>query len=122
MLIVDTKWKVLDAYNNKRKYGISQSDMYQLYAYGKKYEIEHNKGHENKIKPPHLVLLYPENANFKEKLDNFIYEGDLKLDVIPFSFEMGREELQIQSILELIEEKTQEVTIVKTDDEIIEEY
>lgn len=121
VLIVDTKWKVLDAYNNKGNYGISQSDMYQLYAYGKKYEIEHNKGHENKIKPPHLVLLYPENENFKKKLENFIYEGDLALDVIPFSFEIGGEEIQIQSILDIIEEKTQEVKIVKANDEIVKD-
>lgn len=102
VLIVDTKWKVLNGYNDRDNYGISQSDMYQLYAYGKKYEIEHNKGHERKIKPPHLVLLYPENENFKKKLDNFIYEGDLELDVIPFSFALGKEEEQIQSILNLI--------------------
>lgn len=36
------------------------------------------------------------------KLDNFIYEGDLVLDVIPFSFEDGKEEEQIHNILELI--------------------
>lgn len=112
VLILDTKWKVLDAYNNKGNYGISQSDMYQLYAYGKKYQIEHNKECDHQIKPPHLVLLYPENDNFKKKLDNFIYEGDLELDVIPFSFEMGKEEKQIQSILDLIAEKAQEA---KTD-------
>ena len=64
--------------------------------------MEHNKGRVNKVKPPHLVLLYPENENFKKKLDNFIYEGDLVLDVIPFSFEDGKEEEQIHNILELI--------------------
>lgn len=111
VLIVDTKWKVLDAYNNKRNYGISQSDMYQLYAYGKKYEIEHNKGHKNKIKPPHLVLLYPENENFKKKLDNFIYEGDLELDVIPFSFAVGKEEEQILHILDLISTEAKDLPI-----------
>lgn len=110
VLIIDTKWKLLDAYNNRDNYGISQSDMYQLYAYGKKYEMEHNKGRVNKVKPPHLVLLYPENENFKDKLDNFIYEGDLVLDVIPFSFEKGKEEEQIRNILDLItsEDQTQE--------------
>lgn len=66
VLIIDTKWKLLNAYNNRDNYGISQSDMYQLYAYGKKYELEHNKGRVHKVKPPHLVLLYPENENFKK--------------------------------------------------------
>ncbi len=36
IFIMDTKWKVLsDAKNN---YGISQADMYQMYAYQKKYD------------------------------------------------------------------------------------
>ena len=36
-VIMDTKWKNL--INNERKnYGISQSDMYQMYAYSKKYK------------------------------------------------------------------------------------
>ena len=37
--ILDTKWKVLSdsAYN---KYGISQGDMYQMYAYHKKYQTK----------------------------------------------------------------------------------
>ena len=105
VLIIDTKWKLLNAYRGGDNYGISQSDMYQLYAYGKKYEIENNKGRSHKIKPPHLVLLYPENENFKKPLDNFIYEGDLELNVIPFSFEKGKEEKQIQYILSLIAQK-----------------
>lgn len=102
VLIVDTKWKLLNAYKEKDNYGISQSDMYQLYAYGKKYELEHNKDNEHRIKPPHLVLLYPENPDFRKKLDNFVYEGDLELDVIPFCFDQNKEEQQIQSILDLI--------------------
>lgn len=102
VLIVDTKWKVLNAYKEKENYGISQGDMYQLYAYGKKYEVEHNKGRDLKIKPPHLVLLYPENENFTKKLENFVYEGDLELEVIPFSFEKGKEEEQVRDILNII--------------------
>ena len=42
---MDTKWKVLaDA---KANYGISQADMYQMYAYQKKYKSES------------VTLLYP---------------------------------------------------------------
>jgi len=33
--VMDTKWKILS--ENVRNYGISQGDMYQMYAYGKKY-------------------------------------------------------------------------------------
>ena len=36
MIIADTKWKILG--EGKTNNGISQSDMYQLYAYGTKYE------------------------------------------------------------------------------------
>ena len=49
-IIMDTKWKRL--YNNERiNYGISQSDMYQMYAYAKKYA-------EGDM-TPEIWLLYP---------------------------------------------------------------
>ena len=44
-VVLDTKWKLLS--DNARNSGISQSDMYQMYAYGKKYEADS------------IVLLYP---------------------------------------------------------------
>lgn len=34
-IVLDTKWKVLTP--NKRDFGVSQADMYQMYAYQKKY-------------------------------------------------------------------------------------
>lgn len=43
--ILDTKWKVLS--EDKTNYGISQSDMYQMYAYQKKYDAKN------------VTLLYP---------------------------------------------------------------
>lgn len=46
VFVLDTKWKVLDA--SKANYGIAQSDMYQMYAYQKKYGAKH------------MTLLYPE--------------------------------------------------------------
>lgn len=98
VLIIDTKWKLLNSYKGRDNYGISQSDMYQLYAYGKKYQFEHHR-------TPHLVLLYPENRNFKTKLENFVYEGDLELDVIPFVFDPTKEEMQISNILNIIKSR-----------------
>jgi 5-methylcytosine-specific restriction enzyme subunit McrC len=51
-IILDTKWKSL--INNPRKnYGISQGDMYQMYAYSKKY------------KTSEIWLLYPLNENMQ---------------------------------------------------------
>lgn len=56
MVIMDTKWKRL--INNERaNYGISQSDMYQMYAYSKKYETSE------------IWLLYPLNDEMREHSD-----------------------------------------------------
>lgn len=52
IVILDTKWKSL--MNNKgANYGISQADMYQMYAYSKKYETTE------------IWLLYPVNEAMK---------------------------------------------------------
>lgn len=37
-IILDTKWKRLDPSNEKRNFGISMADMYQMYAYAKRYK------------------------------------------------------------------------------------
>ena len=39
VFICDTKWKILS--DTKANHGISQSDMYQMYAYQKKYSAKH---------------------------------------------------------------------------------
>jgi 5-methylcytosine-specific restriction enzyme subunit McrC len=88
--IIDTKWKLLDQHAERKNYNISQADMYQLYAYGKKYFLG--------VKEPKLLLLYPANTNFTTPLDKFIYEGDLKLEVLPFDFTKDEED-QILQIL-----------------------
>ena len=49
IFIMDTKWKVLS--ESKANYGISQADMYQMYAYQKKYSSEN------------VTLLYPKTEN-----------------------------------------------------------
>lgn len=61
--IMDTKWKVLS--EEKANYGISQADMYQMYAYQKKYDAKN------------VTLLYPkteqvqtENIEFREIYDD----------------------------------------------------
>ena len=45
VFVMDTKWKILS--DAKANYGISQADMYQMYAYQKKYQSEN------------VTLLYP---------------------------------------------------------------
>ena len=51
-IIMDTKWKKLNA-NSRANYGISQSDMYQMYAYAKKYNTNE------------IWLLYPQSLEMK---------------------------------------------------------
>jgi 5-methylcytosine-specific restriction enzyme subunit McrC len=51
-IILDTKWKSLTN-NPNYNYGISQADMYQMYAYSKKYNT------------PEIWLLYPVNEEMK---------------------------------------------------------
>lgn len=62
-IILDTKWKLI---NNVEK-DISQADLYQMYAYGKKYEND---------KLNKLYLIYPKNGE-EDKETAFEYE---KLD------------------------------------------
>jgi 5-methylcytosine-specific restriction enzyme subunit McrC len=90
--VIDTKWKLLDEFAERKNYNISQADMYQLYAYGKKYTTP--------TQEPGLVLLYPSNPKFINKLDLFIYDGDLKLEVVPFDFTKDEKE-QIEYIINL---------------------
>lgn len=80
--VMDTKWKLLDASDHRNKYGISQADMYQLYAYGHKYL--------KKSKPPKkLMLVYPKTDKFEKPLSVFEYEEGLELDVVPFDLDEG---------------------------------
>ena len=62
-IILDTKWKNL--VNDERKnYGILQADMYQMYAYSKKY------------KTPEIWLLYPLNNEMRNHKEIIFDSGD----------------------------------------------
>lgn len=71
--ILDTKWKTLNP-NSSKNYGISQSDMYQMFAYAQKYK------HQNDGKPPRIWLLYPltekmAEAGFSNKIITYTSTG-----------------------------------------------
>jgi 5-methylcytosine-specific restriction enzyme subunit McrC len=104
-LIIDTKWKVID--ETKKSTSIKQSDMYQLYAYGRKYL----KGYEEPI----LFLIYPFNKKFTETLPPFYYEkeGDfwLKLYAKPFDLRGGYKE-QVLSLLNSFNNSIDSVSIL----------
>lgn len=77
-LVLDTKWKLLDALkaNGTDKYGLAQDDFYQLQAYGQSYLDGHGD----------VILIYPKTAAFDQPLPVFEFpklEG-LRLWVLPF--------------------------------------
>ncbi len=82
--VLDTKWKMIDQDNSRKNYGISQADMYQLFAYGKKYEDKHvSQADEEENKIPRLILLYPYSEKFNNALEQFEYNNQLHLKVLP---------------------------------------
>lgn len=74
--VLDTKWKKLDAADRSNKYGLSQGDFYQMYAYGKKYLTSQVSSE--------LVLIYPATGSFGKSLPVFNYGDGMKLWVLPF--------------------------------------
>ncbi|EAI4298323.1 restriction endonuclease [Campylobacter lari] len=72
-MILDTKWKIPDDNEDEKKHGISQSDLYQMFAYANKYEIKE------------IYLIYPlceKTFDLREKLKTkdikFLAQGFLK--------------------------------------------
>lgn len=69
--ILDAKWKRMNEDGSDSKHGISQADMYQLFAYGKKYDCRH------------VVLVYPKTERFREPL-RYRFDETLALSCFPF--------------------------------------
>lgn len=61
-LIIDTKWKRLKSSDEDDKNGVSQADMYQMYAYAQRYQCND------------VLLLYPKVAGVAEKM--YLLEDD----------------------------------------------
>lgn len=89
-VIMDTKWKRL-VNSERTNYGIAQSDMYQMYAYSKKYEASE------------IWLLYPLNEEMRNH-SNIVFEsGDgttvklhfVDLTRMPETLEELREKLEV---------------------------
>lgn len=73
--ILDAKWKLLDENNVKDKFNIAQSDLYQLYAYGKKYQQD--------FKEVELFLIYPKTDKFTQII-SWQFEENLNINLVPF--------------------------------------
>lgn len=89
-IILDTKWKRL--YNNSsRNYGISQQDMYQMYAYANKYETKD------------VFLLYPVTAEMRG-IDDICFrsykEENLIADLRVFFVDVADIEMSLGTLLE----------------------
>ena len=99
--ILDTKWKIVNAKDMRGNYGISQADMYQLYAYGQKYRIKNDNNN------PQLTLLYPATDKFNKEqiIEEFIYddvESGLKIKAVPFDLsDKETYNVQIDNILNI---------------------
>ena len=68
---LDAKWKEVDASSDAPKHRIDQRDMYQLYAYGKRYGCHA------------VALLYPRTGDFKTEIRYRFFDG-LPLVCLPF--------------------------------------
>ena len=65
--IMDTKWKLLS--ESKQNYGISQADMYQMYAYQKKYSAQSTT--------QNVTLLYPQTDSVSQNNIEFSSEDGI---------------------------------------------
>lgn len=74
-IIADTKYKNISSYKD-----VSQSDMYQLYAYGTKYKNSSQ-----------LYLIYPKGEDVTLERCSYI-ENELYLDVVFFDLSLGFEQ------------------------------
>ena len=69
--IADSKWKIISS-----KDDISQADLYQLYAYGKKHECDGK-----------LYLIYPKIEGIKQEFMKFGYDNKMLLEILYFDLE-----------------------------------
>lgn len=93
-VILDTKWKSL-VNNDRINYGISQGDMYQMYAYSKKYET------------PEIWLLYPVNDEMRNHAPISFYSGD-NTYVRLFFVDVDKIEDSLEELRKMIGEEPQD--------------
>jgi len=93
-LVLDTKWKLLDAAKNngREKYQLSQADFYQLYAYG----------HHYLDGTGDIVLIYPRTDAFTDPLPVFDFPKavGMRLWVLPFCLRERRLKLPTSPLLQ----------------------
>lgn len=93
-IILDTKWKrLVNDYNSN--YGISQQDMYQMFAYGHKYNC------------PNIWLIYPKNIDMDGKIKEYKEFKDRNdgLSVSIYCLDLGDKDAFSTLLAQLKEEK-----------------
>ena len=86
--ILDTKWKRINEQATNLKRGISQADMYQLFAYGKKYDCRR------------VALIYPQTRYFKKE---FRYQFDNNLRLLCLPFDVAKPNNSVTNIIERLQ-------------------
>lgn len=110
VIIMDTKWKRLNT-SERENYGISQNDMYQMYAYSKKYNTSE------------IWMLYPlgkEMKDYKElgkqNAKDFIFESEdnttVRIHFVDLSTLLGQNEGTNQmNTFEVLRDKMEEIIL-----------
>jgi 5-methylcytosine-specific restriction enzyme subunit McrC len=80
MMVLDTKWKRLEAGNRSGNYGLTQGDFYQMLAYGQTYLKGSGK----------LALIYPAWEGFDAPLSVFEMGQGLRVEVLRFDMKNDR--------------------------------
>lgn len=87
-VVVDTKWKLLGQESSKPiRDSIGQADLYQVYAYGKKYLDD------QQVKE--VYLIYPRTENFSKPLPLFNFDEEFRLIVMPFDLTLAVDRLLV---------------------------
>ena len=92
--ILDTKWKRINGEDSDSKHRISQADMYQLFAYGKKYGCKQ------------VALIYPKTEQFQEILR---YKFDEELSLSCFPFDVTDPQGSVEEVLDHLQNKPMKV-------------
>ncbi len=92
-VIIDTKWKRLKRDSEDSKNGVSQADLYQLFAYAHRYESPDN------------VLLYPQVEGVTAK--SYSLDGDdagksIRIELIDLNRDLLKEKLAFKADLQRI--------------------
>lgn len=90
--ILDAKWKRLEARVDDSRRGIAQSDLYQLFAYGKKYRV------------PKVALIYPRSTSFSDPVQySFDQKPGEELSLVCFPFDVTKPKESVGKLLRLLE-------------------